>query len=90
MTGMQRARLPNGDTILIRRICGIPAGHPALAGQTIALISHKRRYGVYSLTNKKWVAGPYPKLKPATAAYESIIFEPVIFSMTLDDDLGGF
>jgi hypothetical protein len=82
---MRRAQLANGEIIIIRRIARLPETHADYPEHTVALISRKRGvYGVYSINASQWLAGPYKRLRPATDAYEAILFKPLLIASDFD------
>jgi hypothetical protein len=60
---MQRFTLPDGQKILVREIF-------THDGRTIALISKNRRYGVWNITEKRWIDGPFKRMNQARMHFD--------------------
>ena len=60
---MRRFELPGGEIILVRDVFSAD-------GHTIALVSKKRRYGVWDVKNRRWIDGPYRKMSHARARFD--------------------
>lgn len=61
---MQRIKLENGDFILVREIF-------TTQDKTIALITKKRRYGVWDIQSKRWIDGPFRRMKDARMHFDA-------------------
>jgi len=74
MTKFKRVKLEDGRVVLVRGVF-------SRAGETFALISKNREYGIWLINRSKWHLGPFKKMKVARAHWETFI----LGGLTLDD-----
>ena len=68
MAKMQRAKLENGDVVLVRDVF-------SRSGLTYALISKNRRYGIWNINESKWFVGPFRKQVAARAHWDYLLMD---------------
>jgi hypothetical protein len=68
MPTMRRAKLENGQIILVRDVF-------SRDGRTYALISKKRQYGIWNINDSKWYVGPFKKQRAARAHWDYLLLE---------------
>ena len=68
MAKMQRAKLENGDVVLVRDVF-------SRSGETFALISKGRTYGIWNINSNKWHLGPFRKQAAARAHWDYLLLE---------------
>lgn len=68
MSKMQRAKLENGDVVLVRDVF-------SRSGITYGLISKGRKYGVWNINDSKWHVGPFRRQAAARAHWDYLLLE---------------
>jgi len=66
---MERMAMPNGDVILVRDLLAQPGG------DTLALISWRRRYGIWNINRSRWFHGPFRQLVTAQESWDALVSE---------------
>ena len=66
MARFKRVKLDDGRVVLVRGVF-------SRAGETFALISKNRQYGIWLINESRWHLGPFKKMKVARAHWDTFI-----------------